>query len=407
MRETAPLWALCSVNDEALSDKTDPGFSFEYVDISNVSEGHINDDLETLVFAAAPSRARRIARPGDVIVSTVRTYLRAIARVDETENQRIYSTGFAVLRPDREHVDPRYIGYVLGCDQVMDEIVATSVGVSYPAIQASALHRIRVPFTSFDAQERIADYLDRETGEIDAMIAKLDELTETLRVRAGEVATRAVFGLGDGRVHRAIDASSPLVGIPDGWEHTKFGYDFVESTERNGDDPQGPLLSISEYRGVELNTRTDGQQASADVSKYRVVRPGQLAANMMWLNHGGLGVSSMTGYISPDYKAFWISDRFDPQYVHYLFRSSRYIDYFSAISTGVRPNAKRVTKTVLDATPVPLPPLDEQKRIADHLDDVNARIDRMLAKVADLKTLLLERRSALITDVVTGRKDIA
>jgi type I restriction enzyme S subunit len=127
---------------------------------------------------------------------------------------------------------------------------------------------------------------------------------------------------------------------------------------------------------------------------------------MMWLNHGGLGVSALTGYISPGYKAFWISERFEPRFVHHLFRSSRYIGYFAAIGTGVRPNAQRVTKTVLDATPVPLPPLNEQIRIADYLDDITARIDAMVAKVADLRSMLLKRRSALITDVVTGRKEV-
>ena len=56
---------------------------------------------------------------------------------------------------------------------------------------------------------------------------------------------------------------------------------------------------------------------------------------------------------------------------------------------------------------VPLPPLDEQIRIADRLDEATARIEAMLAKVAELKSLLLERRAALITDVVTGKKEVA
>jgi len=405
--ETRPLWALTSLNDESLSESTPGTFSFDYVDISNVTEGHISVDLETYTFRDAPSRARRLARADDVIISTVRTYLKAIARVEDTDDPRVYSTGFAVLRPDSGLVDPGYIAYVLSSSQVMDEIVATSVGVSYPAIQGSVLHRMRVPYSDPDTQRAIADYLDRETSEIDAILGKLDLLSGALQDRARIVQTRAVFGLASGQRHGAADAHSPLSGIPALWERTKFGYDFFESTERNGHHPPGPLLSISEYRGVELNTRTDGQQASLDVSKYRVVRPGQLAANMMWLNHGGLGVSSLTGYISPDYKAFWISKRFEPRYVHHLFRSSRYLDYFAAIATGVRPNAQRVTKTVLDAAPVPLPPLDEQVRIADQLDEVTAKIDDMLTKVATLKALLLERRAALITDVVTRRKEVA
>lgn len=405
--DTRPLWALASLNDESLPDSTSDAYSFDYVDISNVTEGRISDDLETYTFRDAPSRARRIARPDDVIISTVRTYLKAIARVDETDGPTVYSTGFAVLRPDRELVEPRYIAYVLSSSQVMDEIVATSVGVSYPAISGTALHRMRVPYCPRNMHSAIVAYLDRETAAIDAVLARMDLLSEALRERARSVQTRTVFGLASVQRHSAVDAHTPLSGIPEHWERTKFGYDFTESKERNGEEPPGPLLSISEYRGVEMNSRTDGQQASLDVSKYRVVRPGQLAANMMWLNHGGIGVSSLTGYISPDYRAFWISDRFEPRYVHHLFRSSRYIDYFAAIATGVRPNAKRVIKTVLDATPVPLPPLDEQVRMADQLDETTAGVDAMLTKVAGLKSLLLERRAALITDVVTRRKEVS
>lgn len=201
------------------------------------------------------------------------------------------------------------------------------------------------------------------------------------------------------------DAGSPLAGIPDGWDRTKFGYDFIESTERNGEAPIGPLLSISEYRGVEENIRTIGQKASFDVSKYRVVRPGQLAANMMWLNHGGLGVSDRSGYISPDYKAFWVSERFEPRYVHYLLRSTRYVDYFSVIGTGVRPNAQRVIKTVLDAMPIPLPSLEEQSGISDYLDRETGEIDATLEKMGDLTHALEARRDAVVAKAVERHFD--
>lgn len=54
----------------------------------------------------------------------------------------------------------------------------------------------------------------------------------------------------------------------------------------------------------------------------------------------------------------------------------------------------------------PTPDFDEQRRIADHLDEVTGRIDAMLATIDELKALLVERRAALITDVVTGRKKV-
>jgi len=57
--------------------------------------------------------------------------------------------------------------------------------------------------------------------------------------------------------------------------------------------------------------------------------------------------------------------------------------------------------------PLPLPPMDEQKRIADHLDAVTGRIDGMLAKIASLRILLVERSSTFLLDVVTGQKEVA
>jgi type I restriction enzyme S subunit len=66
-----------------------------------------------------------------------------------------------------------------------------------------------------------------------------------------------------------------------------------------------------------------------------------------------------------------------------------------------------ITASGVGREKLPLPPLNDQVRIADHLDEITGKIDAMLAKTAELKSLLLERRAALITDVVTGRKEVA
>lgn len=327
-----------------------------------------------------------------------------IGHIGIASREIAFNQGCKAIIPENPD-DLRFLAYSLVASRKSLETAGR--GTTFTELSTTELSSLGVPWPPPPQRVLVAEYLDRETNGIDAILGKMDLLTGVLQDRARTVQTRAVFGLASGQRRGIADPHLPIAGIPAHWGRTKFGYDFAESAERNGDNPPGPLLSISEYRGVELNTRTEGQQASLDVSKYRVVRPNQLAANMMWLNHGGLGVSSLTGYISPDYKAFWISERFEPRYVHHLFRSSRYIGYFAAIATGVRPNAQRVTKTVLDATPVPMPPLEEQVRIADHLDGVKSNINAMLVKVADLKSLLIERRAALITDVVTGRKEVA
>lgn len=411
--KTVPLWSLADIRPSNVDKKTDP--SQPAVRLVNYTDvyynGRITADLDLMEATASAEHIERFGvRPGDLIItkdSETSDDIGIPALVESSSDDMVCAYHLSLLRPYRDRVDPRFLYWCLESSDTKGYWLTAAFGVTRVSIPIVTVARLSVPAVDLDAQCAIAAYLDREAGEIDAMLAQLDSLVNELQDRVRIVQTRAVFGLGDSSAQESPETNSVLSGVPEHWGRTKFGYDFTESTERNGENPPGPLLSISEYRGVELNTRTEGQQASLDVSKYRVVRPGQLAANMMWLNHGGLGVSLLTGYISPDYKAFWISDRFEPRYVHHLFRSSRYIDYFAAVATGVRPNAQRVTKTVLDATPVPLPPRDEQITIADHLDEATARVDAMLAKVADLKALLLERRAALITDVVTGRKDVA
>ncbi|MCX2966203.1 hypothetical protein [Gordonia aquimaris] len=408
MTAFAPVWKFAVVGPATPEFKSlVEGTDVTFMPLEAIWPGASCDYGRTLPWSPKLSYAQ--FRRGDILVPKITpTFEAGRTIIAETPSVvGLASTEVHVVRAN-EDTDPRFLQYTFQSQPFLDEGAHSLQGVgNLRRITPRFVHEYKVLDVSRDDQARIGKYLDRETTEIEEIIGRLDDLASTLRHRESLVRTALVCGISASHHSNQVSSRSPLSGIPDHWQRTKFGYDFTESTERNDDNPPGPLLSISEYRGVELNTRTEGQQASLDVSKYRVVRPGQLAANMMWLNHGGIGVSSLTGYISPDYKAFWISDRFEPRYVHHLFRSSRYIDYFAAIATGVRPNAQRVTKTVLDATPVPLPPLDEQIKIADQLDEATALVDAMLTKVAELKALLLERRAALITDVVTGRKEVA
>jgi len=109
-----------------------------YLDIGGVNSTGLVSDCQPLAFSKAPSRARRIARRGDTIISTVRTYLRAIAFLDDPPENLIVSTGFAVLHPS-SGVIPKYLFYLATSQQFVDTVMANSVGVGYPAISPAAL----------------------------------------------------------------------------------------------------------------------------------------------------------------------------------------------------------------------------------------------------------------------------
>ena len=168
-----------TINDEVLPESTDPAFELTYVDISSVDSVRGVVTTEEIVFEDAPSRARRIVRNGDTIVSTVRTYLRAIAPIRDPRPNTIVSTGFAVVRPRK--MEPGFASYALRESGFVEAIVARSVGVSYPAVNASEIGTIPIPLPSSEEQRAIADFLDRETAKIDRLALDKRTLIERLK----------------------------------------------------------------------------------------------------------------------------------------------------------------------------------------------------------------------------------
>ena len=191
--------------------------------------------------------------------------------------------------------------------------------------------------------------------------------------------------------------------IPSDWQVKRFRHVFRESDEVNGREPVGPMLSISSYHGVQVKEyASESLQRDKDqLETYRVVRPNQLAVNTMWLNHGGLGVSEITGHMSPAYRAYWIGGGFDPKFLHHLMRSKIYVVGYTGLLTGIRPNSLQMSRENLMGFPILCPPIDEQRRIADFLDRETAKIDALIAKQEQLITTLDERKQAAVAQVLS------
>ena len=191
--EKKKLKYISKINSNALPEDTDENFEFYYIDIGNVSLENGFLKGEKIVFSEAPSRARRIVQTGDTIISTVRTYLKAIAYIDEKGDELIVSTGFAVVIP-REEINNRYLYYSFCSERVVQTISAISVGVSYPATNASDIADIFFVFPSKKEQENVVSYLDKRTTEIDDLIGKTKAVINKLREYRTSIITAAVTG---------------------------------------------------------------------------------------------------------------------------------------------------------------------------------------------------------------------
>lgn len=181
-----------SVNDEVLSENTEDDLEINYVEISDVDFTNGIKNYTTLNFKEAPSRARRVVRRGDVIVSTVRTYLRAISQIKSDEPQFVVSTGFAVIRPLKINSD--FLGYFTLSNSFIDRTIANSVGVSYPAINSTTLSDFEIPIPPLNEQKQIASYIENETKKIDLIKQKTVESISLLNEKRAALITAAITG---------------------------------------------------------------------------------------------------------------------------------------------------------------------------------------------------------------------
>lgn len=147
-----------SWNPDALSN----GDEVEYIDISSIDR-----DAKTIcgttriTRATAPSRARQVVKADDILVSTVRPNLNAVAIVPDHLEGAIASTGFCVLRCKPNVQDPKYLFHWLRTPQFVSEMERLATGASYPAVSDRIIKESLYPDPGYPDQWRIAGILDK------------------------------------------------------------------------------------------------------------------------------------------------------------------------------------------------------------------------------------------------------
>ena len=197
--EVKPLKRWVRLNARTLGQKTSPDFEFRYVDIGSVQTGRLVKEPERIRFEAAPSRARRVLRRGDTIISTVRTYLKSIWYVSEDADDLIASTGFAVLTPG-SGVEPEYLGYVIQSSPFVNRVTANSIGIAYPAIAETVLGRFPVALPpTVDEQQAIVARIKTESAPLDDAITRTEDEIKLIREYRDRLIADVVTGQVDVR----------------------------------------------------------------------------------------------------------------------------------------------------------------------------------------------------------------
>ena len=168
--------------------KVQPGTIIDYIDISSIDNNSKTvSGYQTMTFAEAPSRARKAVKKGNILVSTVRPNLNAVAIVeDATPNTTVASTGFCVL-DCKENVDKRFVLNFCKSKAFIDEMVAQATGASYPAVSDKIVRAALVPSYSFHDQIKIGEILDKVSLIIAKRKSELTYLDNLVKARFVEM----------------------------------------------------------------------------------------------------------------------------------------------------------------------------------------------------------------------------
>lgn len=192
--EFKPLKRYVKVNQYTITEKTKSNYIIKYIDIGNVSFDGLLNEPEEITFDKAPSRARRIVKSGDTILSTVRTYLKAIAFFDSAEENLIASTGFAVFSPT-EKIIPKYLKYLLSNSNFLHSVNFWSIGVNYPSINNDRLMSIKVAVPpTIEEQKEIIEYIENGLNKITQAITQAQLEIEKLKEYQESFITQVVTG---------------------------------------------------------------------------------------------------------------------------------------------------------------------------------------------------------------------
>ena len=313
-----------------------------------------------------------------------------------TEDPLVFSTGFATLEA-RGQLDPRFLSYACRSEPFIASVMSRSVGVSYPAINASDLGNIDIPLPDLDEQRRIADYLDAETARLDRVVAARQRQLEALSERILTTITDAFLNL-DGATEIRLGYLARV----------QTGLTVDGGRELTGDVVTRPYLRVANVQSGYLDLE--------DVTEVTV--PRRLAAgatlrtgdvlmteggDLDKLGRGTVWNGQLPGCLHQNHVFAVRPDRTKlvPEYLALYTRSVPARMHFERTGTKTTNLASTSSSKIKDLR-VPVVPLDSQHRLYERIVKELDAMERLASALSAQITLIKERKHALITTVVGG-----
>lgn len=406
-------WELKKINQVARINElnVDKSFKFkeiEYLDISSIKERRILE-IRRILADTAPSRAKRIVRDNDILISTVRPNLKHYAFISNSTDRLIASTGFTVISP--KMVNPHYLYYYLTSEYFTNYLtaIADTHTSTYPAFTPDVIEKSIMPFPSIMEQKRIGKVL----SDLDAKIEHNNSMNNTLE-QVGRTLFKQWFEdfeFPDNsgypyRSHGGEFVYSEILGkdIPKSWRVSSIGdiariqagYAFYSNDFlKNGTigivkikNIQGNIVDIK-------NTQYISEETASLIDKKYLIDPGSILIAMTGANVGKIGIIPKTR------KELWLNQRVGMfkervekglYFIYFLLSSEKYQGILRNRAVGTaQPN---ISTSDIESLELVVPPKEIIIQFGDLFESFFGRIIGNLyenEKISELRDLLIPK----------------
>lgn len=289
-------------------------------------------------------------------------------------------------------------------DFVTRQIIYKSNATTIEVIYSDTLRNIILPYYKYEKQEQIADYLQKQCDSLNALITDIQSQIEVLEEYKRSVITEAVTKGLDPDVEMRDSGVQWIGMMPTHWDcqRGKYILRYVQKPVRDDDGV------ITCFRDGEVTLRSNRREEGFTMADkeigYQGIDVGDLVVHGMDGFAGAIGISDSRGKASPVLNV--LDTKQDKRYIMYYLRSMAYNDVFVALATGIRVRSCDLRWNKLAELLYPLPPVEEQQAIVEHIDSVLERTNAIIADKKQQIETIKEYKKSLIFEYVTGKKEV-
>lgn len=352
-------WEQRKLNEVAeFNPKSELPDEFEYVDLESVvGTEMISHRTETK--DSAPSRAQRLAQPGDVFFQTVRPYQKNNYLFSKLDNNYVFSTGYAQMRPN---IDTAFLMSFLQTDSFVKIVLDNCTGTSYPAINSNDLSNLEISLPkSFEEQKKVGK-----------TIISIDNLITLHQRKCDETKKLKKFMLQ--KMFPKKDANKPEIrfaGFTDDWEQRKWidtvdiSTEMVDPTTGEYDDmPHIAPGNIEPFTGRILDNVKTVKEEQLISGKFRF-RPNDVVYGKINPQLGKYFYASIDGLTSADAYVFNGKNGITQKFLYSVLQTKDFFKY--SISVSKRSGMPKINRDELNAYSFCVPKEEEQEKIGDFL----------------------------------------